>query len=64
MAQSVTCLTLGFGSDRDLADLAACGFEPRVRLCADSKKPAWDSLPLSSLPAPNPTGVRALSQNK
>ena len=36
--------TLDFGSGHDLAVL---GFEPHVRLCADSVKPAWDSVFLS-----------------
>ena len=41
MAQSVKSLTFGFGSGRDLL---VCGMEPRVRLCAGSLEPAWDSL--------------------
>ena len=41
MAQSVKHLTLDFGSGHDLI---VCGFEPRVGLYADCKKPAWDSL--------------------
>ena len=51
-AQFVDLLTLGFGSGRDLT---VCEFEPRVRLCADSAEPAWDSLsPSLSAPPPPP----------
>ena len=41
MAQSVKRLTLDFDSCHDLT---VGEFEPRVRLCADSAEPAWDSL--------------------
>ena len=41
-AQSVKCLTFGSGHD-----LMVREFEPRVGVCADSEKPAWDSLFLS-----------------
>ena len=52
-AQSVNCLTLGFGSGHDLT---VRGSEPHAQLCADSVEPAWGSLSLSlSL---------SLSQNK
>ena len=44
MAQSVKHLTLDFGSGQDLE---VHGFEPHVRLCAESMKPGWDSLSLS-----------------
>ena len=37
-------LTLDFSSGHDLM---VCELEPRVRLCADSAKPAWDSLCVS-----------------
>ena len=39
-----SALDLGSGGD-----LTVCGFEPRIRFCADSTEPAWDSLsfPLS-----------------
>ena len=51
--------TLDLGSRHDLT---VCGIEPRIRLCADSVEPAWDSL---SLPLPTPPLlVRSLSQNK
>ena len=35
-------------------DLTVPGFEPRIELCVDSMKPAWDSLspPLSMSPSP------------
>ena len=49
MAHSVKHLTLDFGSGRDLM---VCEFEPRVRLCADSAEPAWDSLSPSLCPSP------------
>ena len=49
MAPSVEHPTLDFGSRHDLR---VCEFEPRVRLCADSVEPAWDSLsPLSLHPS-------------
>ena len=42
-------LTIGFGSGHDLA---VPGTEIRVRLCADSMEPAWESLsPSLSTPA-------------
>ena len=47
-AQSDERLTLDLGSGRDLT---VSGIKPRVRLCADSMGPAWDSLSLS-LPLP------------
>ena len=50
MIQSVEHLTLGFDSGRDLM---VRGIEPRVGLCADNRKPAWDSLS-PSLSAPLP----------
>ena len=57
VAQSVLCLTLGFGSGHDLL---VCGFEPRIELCADSVEPVWYSLSLPlSLILPH-----SLSQNK
>ena len=45
-AQSVKCLTLGFGSGHDLR---VCEFEPCIRLHDDSVEPAWDSLSPSLL---------------
>ena len=52
MAQLVKHPTLDFGSGHDLA---VCGFDPHVRLCTSSMKPAWDSLsPSLSLSAPPP----------
>ena len=49
VAQSVKPLTLGFSSGHDLM---VCEIEPRVRLCADSTEPAWDSLsPSLSVPS-------------
>ena len=50
VAQSVKCPTLDFSSGHDVT---VCEFEPRVRLQANSVKPAWDSLSLS-LSAPPP----------
>ena len=51
VAQLVKRLPLDFGSGHDLT---VRGFEPHVRLCADSSEPAWDSLSpslcLSDLP--------------
>ena len=47
MAQSVKCLTLGFGSGHDLM---VHGIKPRVGLCADGVEPAWDFLSSSALP--------------
>ena len=47
MVQSVEHLTLDFGSDHDLT---VCGVEPRIRLCADSMEPAWDSVSFSLCP--------------
>ena len=41
MAQDVERPTFDFGSGRDLT---AHETEPCIGLCADSKKPAWDSL--------------------
>ena len=41
MAQWVKCPTLDFSSGHDLT---VCEFDPRIRLCADSVEPAWDSL--------------------
>ena len=39
-------------------------FEPRIRLCADSAEPAWDSLSLPP-PLPLPCSLSSgLSQNK
>ena len=50
VAQSVKCPTLGFGLGHELTDHE---IEPCVKLCMDSKEPAWDSLslflPLSTL---------------
>ena len=48
VAQSVKRPTLGFGSCHDLM---VHGIEPCIGLCADSAKPAWDSLsPVLSAP--------------
>ena len=48
MAQSIKHQTLDFGSGHDLA---VHEIEPRIRLCADSKEPVWNSLsPLSLCP--------------
>ena len=46
VAQLVTHPTLDFGSGHDFV---VHGFEPCVRLCADSTEPAWD--PLTPSPA-------------
>ena len=56
MAQSVKCLALDSGSGHDLT---VDEFKPRVGLCTDSEKPAWDSLS-PSLSAPSLL-LRALS---
>ena len=58
VAQSVKGPTLDFGSGHDLT---VCGFDPCIRLCADSVEPAWDSLSLSD---PPPTCFLSFSQNK
>ena len=50
MAHLVKPLTLDLGSGHDLP---VREIEPRVRLCADSVDPAWDSLS-GSLSAPSP----------
>ena len=43
--------SVGYMSDFGSGDdLRVRGFEPRVRLCADSTEPAWDSLSLSLCP--------------
>ena len=44
VAESVKHLTLGFGSGHDLM---AHEFKPYIGPCADSMKPAWDSVSLS-----------------
>ena len=62
VAQLVQHPTLGFGSGHYLT---VCGFEPCVRLCADSVKPAWDSLsPLSLCPYPPLSLSLSLKLNK
>ena len=43
VAQSVKCLTLGFGSGRGLTFHE---FNPRIGLCANGAEPTWDSLSL------------------
>ena len=43
MAQLVECLTLDFGSGRDLT---VCEMEHCMGLDTDSVEPAWDSLSL------------------
>ena len=50
VSQSVKHLTLGFGSGHDLM---VYEFETRIRLCANSTEPAWDSVS-PSLSAPSP----------
>ena len=61
MAQWVTRPSPDVGSGHDRVD---CEFEPRIKpfigLCADSAKPAQDSLSL----CPSPTLALSLSQNK
>ena len=57
MTQSIKHSTFGFGSG---PDLLVCEFEPCVGLCADSEKPAWDSL----CPSPAHTCALSVSQNK
>ena len=49
--------TLDFGSGHDLS---VCGFEPHIRLCADSAESAWDSLSPSALP---PLKINKLKKN-
>ena len=52
VAQSVKCLTLGFGSGHDLL---VCGIKSRIGLWADNTEPIGDSLSLSfSLSVPLP----------
>ena len=53
MAQSVKDPTLDFSSGHDPT---VHGIEPHVRLCTDSKEPAWDSLS-----APPPACTLSLS---
>ena len=60
-ALSVERLALDFGSGHDLA---VREIEPRVELCADSVKPAWDSLPLSLSVTPLLVLARLLSLSK
>ena len=50
VAQSVKHPSLDLSSGHDLM---VREFEPRIRLCADSAEPAWDSL-TPSLSAPSP----------
>ena len=60
VTQLVKHPTLCFGSGHDLP---VCEFEPRIRLCADSTQPAWDSLSPSLLaPPPTHTCVSSLSK--
>ena len=60
-AQSVKHPTLGFSSGHDLT---VHEFKPCTGLCADSMKPAWDSLSPSP-PAPPPLPLcLSLFQNK
>ena len=63
VAQFAKHLILDFGSGRVLM---VCGFEPHVRLYADSAEPAWDYL--SPCLSASPPFVHAfslsLSQNK
>ena len=54
VAQWVTCMTLGLRSGHDPM---VCGIQPSVRLCADSGKPAWDSLSLPLCPSPRSVSV-------
>ena len=49
MAQLVKHTTLDFGSGHDHM---VHGFEPCIRLCAESTDPAWNSLSPLSLPLP------------
>ena len=48
VTQSVKCPTLDFSSGHDVT---VHGFEPHVRLCADSAEPAWGSLSPSLSPS-------------
>ena len=62
VAQPVKRLTLDFGSGHDLM---VHGIELQAGLCADSTRPAWDSLPLSlPLSRLRTWCVCSLSQNK
>ena len=62
MAQLVKCPTLDLATGHDLT---VHEFEPRVRLCADSTEPAWNSLsPPLSLPLLPCFLSLSLSQNK
>ena len=53
VAQLVKCLTPDFGSG---LELMIREFEPHIRLCTDSVEPAWDSVSLTSPPAPPQIG--------
>ena len=59
VAQLVERLALGFGSRHDLT---VCEFKPRVKLCADSGKPVWDSL--SASPCPRSKQINKLKKIK
>ena len=54
-------LTLGFISGRDLI---VHGFEPCIRLCADTMEPAWDSLSPSVSVPPAQGHALSLKVNK
>ena len=61
VAQLVMHPTLDLGSGHDLM---VCEFKPQAGLCADSVKPAWDSLSLSLCPSPARLCSPSVSQNK
>ena len=58
MAQSVKRPTLDFDSGRDLT---VHGIEPCIRLCAESKEPAWDSVSARSVSVSACVLARSLS---
>ena len=57
VAQLVKWLTLDFGSGHDLR---IHEFNPHIKLCADSTKPAWYSLSLLLSLSPDPACVLSL----
>ena len=61
MAQPVKHPTLGFGAGHDLMVHV---LEPCIWLCADSVKPAWDSVSPSLSPSPARVCAHMLSLNK
>ena len=61
VAQSVKHLTLDFSSGHDFMVRA---IKPRIKLCADSAEPTWDSLFPSVSAPPLPVLFLSLKINK